>query len=364
MMITPKYKRNINRILPFGLIWLVFSLIYTILERGLLGELNFYPSSGNQYVFSRNIIAIPLLATIFGTIIGILEILYFNKWFIQISFTKKILYKSSIYFLIIIFLLTIIFLTTANEIPSAISSEGFWLLMLDFFTDYSFLGILTYIASIILMTQFYTEVSESMGTGLLSNFFLGKYNKPVEEDRIFMFLDMKSSTTIAEKLGHVVYFQMLQQYFSDLSSPVIDYSGEIYQYAGDEMIISWRLEKGVKNNNCIRCFFAMKKSLMDKSTAYKEKYGLSPQFKAGMHCGKVTTGEIGVLKKEIIFTGDVLNTTARIEGLCNNYDVDILVSDSLAEKLDLSPYYKVESVGKNNLRGKDIQFELFTLYHI
>ncbi|MCA1919850.1 MAG: adenylate/guanylate cyclase domain-containing protein [Flavobacterium piscis] len=214
------------------------------------------------------------------------------------------------------------------------------------------------------MTQFYTEVSESMGTGLLSNFFLGKYNKPVEEDRIFMFLDMKSSTTIAEKLGHVAYFQMLQQYFSDLSSPVIDYSGEIYQYAGDEMIISWRLEKGVINNTCIRCFFAMKKSLMDKSTSYKEKYGLSPQFKAGMHCGKVTTGEIGVLKKEIIFTGDVLNTTARIEGLCNNYDVDILVSDSLAEKLDLSPYYKVESVGKNNLRGKDIQFELFTLYHI
>ena len=363
MMITPKYKRNINRILPFGLIWLAFSLIYTILERGLLGDLNFYPSSGNQYVFGRNIIAIPLLSTIFGAIIGILEILFFNKWFIQTSFSKKIIYKSSVYLLIIVFLLIIIFLTTANEIPAAISSEGFWLLMLDFFTDYSFLGILTYITSIILMSQFYTEVSESMGTGLLSNFFLGKYYKPVEEERIFMFLDMKSSTAIAEKLGHVVYFQMLQQYFSDLSGPVIEYSGEIYQYAGDEMIISWRLEKGIKNNTCIRCFFAMKESLMDKSFTYKEKYGLAPEFKAGLHCGKVTTGEIGVLKKEIIFTGDVLNTTARIEGLCNNYDADILVSDSLAEKLDLSPYYKVESVGKNTLRGKDVQFELFTLDH-
>lgn len=105
----------------------------------------------------------------------------------------------------------------------------------------------------------------------------------------------------------------------------------------------------------------MKESLMEKSFAYKEKYGLAPQFKAGLHCGKVTTGEIGVLKKEIIFTGDVLNTTARIEGLCNNYDVDILVSGSLAEKLNLNPYYKVESVGKNTLRGKEVQFELFTL---
>lgn len=361
MMIAPKYKRNINRILPFGLIWLVFSLIYTILERGLLGELNFYPSSSNQYIFGRNIIVIPMLATIFGAITGILEILYFNKWFIRISFIKKIIYKSSIYLLIIILLLIVIFLTTADEIPTAISSEGFWLLMWGFFTDYSFIGILIYIASIIIITQFYTEVSESMGTGLLSNFFLGKYNKPVEEERIFMFLDMKSSTSIAEKLGHVKYFQMLQQYFSDLSGPVIDYSGEIYQYAGDEMIISWRLEKGVRNNSCVERFFAMKESLTEKSLGYKEKYGLAPQFKAGLHCGKVTTGEIGVLKKEIIFTGDVLNTTARIEGLCNNYNVDILVSFSLAEKLNLNGKYKVESIGKNTLRGKDLQLELFTL---
>jgi adenylate cyclase len=360
----PKSKRNIIRILPFAIIWLVFSLIYTIIERGLLGNLNFYPSSHNPYIFGRNIIVIPLLSTTFGTLIGILEILYINKWFSQYCFSKKILYKSSLYLVIILFLLFIIFLTTNNEMFSAISKETFWRGMWSFFTDYSFLGILTYLASIIVMTQFYTEVSESMGTGMLSNFFLGKYYKPVEEERIFMFLDMKSSTQIAEKLGHVMYFEMLQQYFSDLTDPVIDYYGEIYQYAGDEMIISWRLQKGLKNNDCIRCFFAMKESLRNKSAGYKEKYGVSPQFKAGLHCGKVTTGEIGVLKKEIIFTGDVLNATARIEGLCNQYNVDILISDSLAQQLDVSPYYKVESVGKNILRGKNGQFELFTLMQI
>ena len=127
------------------------------------------------------------------------------------------------------------------------------------------------------------------------------------------------------------------------------------------MIISWKLQKGLKNNDCIRCFFAMKESLLDKSAGYMEKYGVSPQFKAGLHSGKVTTGEIGVLKKEIIFTGDVLNATARIEGLCNQYNVDILASDSLAQQLNLDPHYKVESVGKNILRGKDGEFELFTL---
>jgi len=347
--------------LPFSVIWFLFSLIYTILERGLLGNQHYYPSSHNQYIFGRNIIAIPLLATTFGTFTGVLEIFYLNKWFVQYCFAKKILYKSFLYLLIILSLLIVIFLTNANEMPVAISNQDFWRRLWAFFTDYSFLGILTYIASIILITQFYTEVSESMGTSLLSNFFLGKYYKPVEEERIFMFLDMKSSTQIAEKLGHVVYFQMLQQYFSDLTGPVIDYYGEIYQYAGDEMIISWKMEKGIKNNNCIRCFIAMKESLRDKSAGYTEKYGLSPQFKAGLHCGKVTTGEIGVLKKEIIFTGDVLNVTARIEGLCNQYAVDILISDALARKLDLSAHYAIESVGQSTLRGKDGKFELFTL---
>ena len=360
-MITPKAKRNFIRILPFGIIWLVFSLIYTMLERGLLGHLKFYPSSHNQYIFARNIIAIPLLATIFGILTGILEILYFNKWFIHNSFTKKIVYKSSIYLFIILSLLIIIFLTTANEIPTSISHKDFWMGMWAFLIDYSFLAILTYIACIILIAQFYTEVSESMGTSLLSNFFLGKYYKPVEEERIFMFLDIRSSTQIAEKLGHVLYFQMLQQYFSNLTDPVIEHSGEIYQYAGDEMILSWPLKKGLKNNACIKCFFAMKESLIVQSACYIEKYGVLPQFKAGLHCGKVTTGEIGVLKKEIIFTGDVLNATARIEGLCNQYGVDILVSCDLLKKLDLSINYTIESVGKNTLRGKNEQFELFTL---
>ena len=73
-----------------------------------------------------------------------------------------------------------------------------------------------------------------------------------------MFLDMKSSTTIAESLGHVKYFEMLKEYYSDLSDPIIKYSGEIYQYVGDEIVVSWKLKNGLQNNNCIQCFFAMK----------------------------------------------------------------------------------------------------------
>jgi class 3 adenylate cyclase len=360
-MLSPKARRNILRIIPFGMIWVVFSMIYTLLEKGLLGDLHYYPSTGNPYVFARNIFTTPLTALVTGILIGVLEIVYFSKWFIKKSFSKKILYKSLIYLVIILFFLIITFVGTANDPAVAITRKDFWSSMWAFFTDYSLLSVTVYITSIIVVTQFYTEVSESIGHGVLSNFFLGKYYRPVVEERIFMFLDMRSSTTIAENLGHVKYFEMLKEYFADLSAPVVEYAGEIYQYAGDEVIVSWKLKNGLKNNNCIRCFFAMKESINGQAEQYKEQFGLLPQFKAGFHCGKVTTGEIGVLKKEIIFTGDVLNTTARIQGLCNLLHVDILISNDLIKKLDLDPRFQTKSLGEAELKGKGEKIELFTV---
>jgi adenylate cyclase len=359
-MLSSKTKRNLLRIIPFGVIWIVFGIIYTLLEKGLLGDLDHYPSTGNPYNFARNVFVTPIAALVTGLLIGTLEIVYFNRWFAQKSFTKKILYKSAIY-LGVILLFTIFLSVAANLVESrtAIFSQQVWDNVWAFLFDASFLSVVVYIVAGILVSQFYTEVSESIGQEALNNFFTGKYHRPIEEERIYMFLDMRSSTTIAETLGHVKYFEMLREYYTDLSEPVIKYSGVIYQYVGDEMIVSWDLKKGLQNNNCIRCFFAMKAAISKQAAKYYEKFDLLPEFKAAFHCGKVTTGEIGVIKKEIVFTGDVLNTTARIQGLCNHYQVDILVSGDLVKKLDVS--FEIKTMGENELRGRDEKIELFTI---
>lgn len=360
-MLSYKNRRNLFRIIPFGVIWLTFSLVYTLLEKGLLGNLNYYPSTGNAYSFSRNILATPLSALITGLLIGVLEIFYFRKWFAHKSFSAKILYKSFIYLFIIFLFLAITFITSKGDIIASISGKSSWIDLWAFFTHYSLFSVIIFIASIIIVTQFYNEVSESLGNEELRNFFMGKYYRPIQEDRVFMFLDMKSSTQIAEKLGHMRYFEMLKEYFADLSAPVVNYGAEIYQYAGDEMILSWKLEDALSNNNCIECFFAMKKSLSLAEKKYYDRFALLPTFKAGLHCGKVTTGEIGVLKKEIIFTGDVLNTTARIQAMCNSFNVDNLLSGNLVEKLELTSLPHIKSLGENKLKGKDELVNLFTV---
>ena len=361
-MLTPKTKRNIYRIIPFAVIWLTFSIVYTIFERGLLGSITYYPATGNPYNFSSNIFITPVSALITGLLIGTIEILYFNKLFAQKSFTKKIVYKSAIYLAVILFFVIMLsVVTNANELKQSFFANQVWDNVWAFFTDFAFLSVVIYIAAIIFITQFYNEVSENIGHGVLTNFFTGKYHAPTEEERIFMFLDMKSSTTIAEHLGHVKYFEMLKEYYADLSDPVIQYSGEIYQYVGDEIIVSWKLKDGLADNNCIQCFLAIKESIWKQSGKYNERFGLLPGFKAGFHLGKVTTGEIGVIKKEIIFTGDTLNTTARIQGLCNSYHVDILASAHLVKQLSPSSQFQIQLMGESELRGRDERIELFTI---
>ncbi|MEM1272126.1 MAG: adenylate/guanylate cyclase domain-containing protein, partial [Bacteroidota bacterium] len=118
---------------------------------------------------------------------------------------------------------------------------------------------------------------------------------------------------------------------------------------------------GLRDNSCIRCFFAMKADLRAKAGWYRREFGVAPDFKAGLHVGEVTTGEIGALKKEIIFTGDVLNATARIQGLCNTHEVDLLVSGELVSRLQLNGGADVESLGQCVLRGKTQRVELHTI---
>ncbi len=118
------------------------------------------------------------------------------------------------------------------------------------------------------------------------------------------------------------------------------------------------------NMNCLKCFFIIKEIFRNNSEKYIEEFGLVPGFKAGLHYGKATTGEIGAIKKEIIFTGDVLNTAARIQSLCNSYGMDILISEDLLAELEPDNRYKFSAIGECELRGRKEKIKLQTVGYI
>jgi adenylate cyclase len=212
-----------------------------------------------------------------------------------------------------------------------------------------------------MLALFILQINEKFGQGVLINFLLGRYHRPKEDKRIFMFMDLKSSTTHAEKLGHIRYSQLIQDCFFDLTDIVLSYEAKIYQYVGDEVVLSWDVEKGINHQNCLKTFFAYDNLLQRKSAYYKNKYGVIPEFKAGLNLGAVTVAEVGEIKKELAYHGDVLNTAARIQGRCNEYNKKLLVSEELKNNFEKQPTYGFEFLGDVILKGKEEPVNIYAV---
>ena len=214
----------------------------------------------------------------------------------------------------------------------------------------------------VLGTLIVLQVSDKYGPGMFTAFLMGKYFRPKREERLFMFLDLRSSTTIAEKLGEERYFNFLRDVFKHATPGILYSKGEIYQYVGDEIVVSWKMDNGRENANCLRCFFDVQLALRSRSAHYLETYGIKPEFKAGLHYGYVMAGEVGVVKRDIAFSGDVLNTTSRIQDKCNELGVNILLSKFLVDKLALPPHsFEPQMIGDLPLRGKQEKVVLYTV---
>ncbi len=230
-----------------------------------------------------------------------------------------------------------------------------------FFSDTYYFRNLVLWSIVAFVTIVFLHVNEKYGQGILRKMLLGHYHKPREEERIFMFVDIKSSTHIAEMLGHKRFFNFLNDFFRDITVPIIESAGEIYQYVGDEVVVTWPIEKGIRNSNCVYCFYRIQAAVAANAPKFKEKYGLSPEFKAGLHSGTITTGEIGIIKKDIVHSGDVINTTSRIQAVCNKFRVSILISKRLLDQLDLpESQFEAKRMGIIELKGKKEKVELYT----
>lgn len=367
MVLNPRARHSIYRILIVGAIWFIASLVYVAVEKGLLGELDHYPSTKSPYSFKDNLILTTVTGTLVGLLVGSFEVLLINRLFKRRPFIWKVFYKA-LFYVAVIFIFLLLTSAISNSIRLGMSMSDDLVLqnVYTFLTSFAFISVMLYISIFIAVSLLTLEVVDKLGIDVTMNFLTGKYHTPTEEERVFMFLDMRSSTTVAERIGHVRYFQLLQQCFADLSDAVLNNHGSIYQYVGDEMVISWPSTIGIQNGNCIRCYTDMRRILERRSTYYLSRYGHEPVFKAGMHVGLVTVGEVGESKKDIVFTGDVLNTAARIQGLCNEKAADILISGQLKHLVEDVSGIEWVSFGSVSLRGKDQHIALFGIadHHI
>jgi adenylate cyclase len=209
--------------------------------------------------------------------------------------------------------------------------------------------------------HFILQINRKFGQGVFLEYLLGKYFAPKQEDRAFMFLDLKSSTRLAEILEHVSYSRLVQDCYAELTTPLIDHKAQIYQYVGDEVVVSWKINRSFTASMCVEFFYGFLQRLEAKRNYFEQQYGVCPQFKAGVHCGKVTVAEVGEIKTEIAYHGDVVNTASRIQNLCNRYDKLLLISESVLQHLPDKYRAHAEFIADAEIKGKETTARVFTI---
>ncbi|HEY0678943.1 MAG TPA: adenylate/guanylate cyclase domain-containing protein [Chitinophagaceae bacterium] len=229
----------------------------------------------------------------------------------------------------------------------------------DAFTTYWILEKIPNWVLIFFVTQLLIEITEKYSPGIFLDIFFGKYVHPRVEKRIVMFIDLKDSTPIAEKLGHSDYFRFIRDFIYFISIALIEYGGRIYQYVGDEVVVSWPYsERNTKR--CMDALIEARKLLQRSGARFRRKYGVVPEFRVGIHAGEVTVGEIGLIKKDLAMSGDTMNTTARIRSACSELNQKFIVSKDFMDAVDLK-VWQSESLGVVDLKGKANGIELFAL---
>ena len=220
------------------------------------------------------------------------------------------------------------------------------------------------VAFSVVLTLFFiaaNRIGQLVGWRVLGNVLLGRYHRPVHEERVFLFLDLAGSTGLAERLGEARVQALIARFYFDIAQPIAAHGGEIYQYRGDEISVTWKLAAGVRDAACVACAFAIRACIAARADRYRRRFGVVPTFRIGLHGGPVVAGEVGDQRREIMYFGDTINVAARIEALCKRERREICISGDLLARLRLPAAVEATCLGRFQLQGKQQETEIFSL---
>ena len=357
---SQKFKDGFPKVLLITALWLLIGMAEVGFDYLNFFQHDLYPANYNVWLtLKSNLIGIGIAAFLAGCLF-----VYWVNDHLQHHCYGKVLWIIFWYYNVIFFFALIIGSAAYNcELNDLLGmNDNIFIGVWEYILEFKFIRPYFFWAIVSILTMIALQVNDKYGAGVFLSFLRGDYSQPKKEERIFMFLDLRGSTTIAEKIGAELYFDFIRDFFRDVTPSILAHKGEIYQYVGDEVIVSWKKENGLANERALDCFFEIEKAIAVKENYYLEKYDCVPSFKAGLHIGMAMIGEIGVIKKDIAFSGDVLNTASRIQARCNEFGVDLLVSEELVEELTLSENkYSIKKLGAVQLRGREKAVTLFTI---
>lgn len=212
-----------------------------------------------------------------------------------------------------------------------------------------------------LSITFFRQTAYMIGDRRLFKIFAGGFYEPKKEHIAFLFMDLKSSVETAERLGAERYSKLLQDCFQDVGV-VGKHNASIYQYIGDEVVLSWILRSDEDLlTSCIDAWDAFIAQMKSRQAHYIKQYDHIPLFRAGLHAGQVITAEIGHLKRDIAHHGPTINIAARVQEFGKKSEEDLVLTETAYLRLPEDYQKRCKKIGATALRNVSEPINLYEL---
>ncbi len=351
MNYTIRHRYKLRMSFIFVLLGVVAGLFFVLLNDGL----------GDWY---------PIVnGTLIGLAIGVATAyfeFFFNKKWMKRRSLLSIIAARTLYYSVIVSLVIIIEIGLARMFRNQLTFPE--LLMNKEFNEYvyggEFITSVFYALALVAFVNFNYEINRKLGQGVLLSLITGRYHHPREVEKVFLFINLSNARQIIKQIGRMQFHEFINEVIYDITTPIITRRGVIYHYVDNEMVIKWKKTEGIRNANAIHCFFEIRERLAENQSNYLKRYGMVPEVNGAVHVGPVVKGEIGMIRSEIVYHGDTMNTTSRILEKCKSFSTDIIASSQLLEMISLPGNYTPIKCQDSLLRGKNTLVELFAVRQI
>lgn len=193
------------------------------------------------------------------------------------------------------------------------------------------------------------EFLELLGKNDVRDVLLGE---AVQREMTVLFSDIRSFTTISEKLTPRENFDFLNAYLERVGPIVRQYRGVIDKYIGDAIM---GLFPGPDRDadDALRCGIALQREVaafdVERAAA-----ALAPiAVGVGLHSGPLMLGTIGESQRmDGTVIADAVNLASRVEGLTKTYRAAILLTEQTRDRLREPQAYQLRHLGRVAVKGK------------
>lgn len=178
-----------------------------------------------------------------------------------------------------------------------------------------------------------------------------------------LFADLVNFTAISESMDPKNLTRLINRHFELMSNILLDHGATIDKYIGDSVMAFWGAPLALDDHSerAVAAAFAMQDAVRTIGREVGDEVGQELQLCIGLNRGIMNVGNIGSYKRaNYTVIGDAVNVASRLERLTREYQVPIIVSNSVVVATPDCVYRQLDRI---KIRGKQQEVDIYQPLH-